>query len=88
MTARVAPDGQQEQLACLVARAAAGREVQGVTLASAEMSRTVQWRQKPIMSRGRDTAATTTLVAFLLRNPSQAWTLYPLQDRSEMCLVA
>ena len=35
-----------------------------------------------------DTAATTTLVAFSLRNSSQAWTLYPLQDCSEMCLVA
>ena len=88
MTARVAPDGQQEQLACLVARGAAGREVQGVALASAEMSRTVQWRQKPITSRVWDMAATTTLVAFLLRNPSQAWILYPLQDRSEMCLMA
>ena len=33
-----------------------------------------------------DTAATTTLVAFSLRNSSQAWTLlYPLQDQSVFC---
>ena len=59
MNVRVAPYGQQEQLACLVARGAAGGEVQRAALASAEVSRTVQWRQKPIMSRGQNTAATT-----------------------------
>ena len=53
-------------------------------LASAEVSRTVQWRQKPIMSRGQKMAATTTLMAFSLRNPIQAWTLYPLQDCSDV----
>ena len=53
-----------------------------------ERSRTVQWRQKPITSQVQNMAATTTLVAFSLRNSSQAWTLYPPQHRSEMCLVA
>lgn len=43
----------------------------GAALASAETSRTVQQRQKPITSEVRSTAATTTLVAFSLRNSSQ-----------------